>query len=435
MSLSPDCPGRRSGTDLGEHLSLLRRRWLLLLGCLLAGGTVGLALQRVTPPSYTATTQVLVTPVGTAEQGNQVTNRQRESLNLDTEAQIARSTVVAAEAARTAGLATATDLEPAEVSVPPNSAVLQIAVTAADPADAAIRSHAYAQAYLDNRAAAAQASLDAQQKLMLAKLKQVNTALATVVAELGVLPKGTTEQILATHRQGVLNRQAYNLTMKYDALRTLAVTPGSIISPAVPPQAPSSPSLPLHLGSGLMIGLLLGAVVAILRDRFDTRLRTIADVERLTGLPVLADLSHPRPGAQHELASAVVAACPGKRLLVRAVPPDLGSAPVAVSLTYSTPLTVLNGTDVGDLAKADAALLLIGLGETTADQVTATVRWLDRHDVPIVGAVTTADLTPAPLLAPNRDTPLGKLVAGGEPEFPAESTHVRVLPPPPGQPA
>jgi capsular polysaccharide biosynthesis protein len=417
MSLSPARPAHRSGTDLGEHLSLLRRRWLLLLGCVLAGGTTGLALLRIVPPAYTATTQVLVTPVGTTEQVNQVTTRQREPLNLDTEAQIALSSVVAAKAAQAVN---ATALEPAEVAVPPNSSVLSISYSAADPATAAAGSRAYAEAYLAHRTESTQAAILAQQKLLLAKLKHVNTSLSAVIKQLGGLTRGTAAHTLATHRQGVLNRQANSLTLKYDALRTLAVTPGSVISPAIAPSVPSSPGLPLCLGSGLMAGLLLGA----------------ADVERLTGLPALADLSHPRdPGALHDLTSAVLAACPGKRLLVRAVPAELGSSRVAAPLTTSAPLSVLSGADVSDLARADAALLLIGLGQATSVQVAATVRHLSRHNVPIIGAVTTTDLTPAP--SSPQHTPLGKLVAGGEPEHPvsAGTTPLHALHQPPGKQA
>ncbi|MFI7452646.1 Wzz/FepE/Etk N-terminal domain-containing protein [Nonomuraea sp. NPDC049714] len=433
MSLSPDRPAHRSGTDLGEHLSLLRRRWLLLLGCVLAGGTTGLALLRIVPPAYTATTQVLVTPVGTTEQVNQVTTRQREPLNLDTEAQIALSSVVAAKAAQAVR---ATALEPAQVTVPPNSSVLSISYSAADPAAAAAGSRAYAEAYLAHRTESAQAAILAQQKLLLAKLKHVNTSLSAVIKQLGGLTRGTAAHTLATHRQGVLNRQANSLTLKYDALRTLAVTPGSVISPAVAPPAPSSPTLPLYLGSGLMAGLLLGAAAAALRDRLDTRLRSGADVERLTGLPALADLSHPRdPAALHDLASAVLAACPGKRLLVRSVPAELGSSRVTAPLATSAPLSVLSGADVSDLARADAALLLIGLGRATSVQVAATVRHLSRHNVPIIGAVITTDLTPAPY-APQH-TSLGKLVASGEPEPPAsaETTPLHALQQPPGKQA
>lgn len=406
MSLPLDAQDRRSGTDLAEHLSLLRRRKLLFLACLGCCAAASLGLWKLTPPAYTATTEVLVSPVGVQEQNNQVTSRQRESLNLDTEAQIARSAVVARKAAESLRIAT---MEPAVVSVPPNSSVLWISVTAADPEVAAAQSRAYAQAYLANRTETAQAALTAQQKALLAKLKQVNSGLGTVAEELTNLARGTAEHTIATHRQSVLNRQVYSLTMKYDALKTVAVTPGSVISDATAPAAPSSPSLPLHLGTGLMLGLLAGSGAAYTRDRLDTRLRTASDVERLTGLPVLADLSGTLDQAtSHDLASAVVAACPGKRLLVRAVPAGLGAAPVAGPLAASAPLSVLNGSDVGDLARADAALLLIGLRAARATDVAAAVAHLRRHDVPIIGAVTiTGQVTAAPAEPPSA---LGKLV-------------------------
>src|SRR5690606_9060354 len=137
-------------------------------------------------------------------------------------------------------------------------------------------------------------------------------------------------------------------------------TPGTIISRPMPPDAPSSPSLPLYLGTGLMLGLLAGVAAAYVRDRLDTRLRTPADVERLTGLTVLGDLSGPRaPGSLHDLASALVAACPGKRLLVVSLPADLCSSSPSEPLAVSAPLVVLDGSDVRDLSRADAAVLLV----------------------------------------------------------------------------
>ncbi|NJP89681.1 hypothetical protein HCN51_09520 [Nonomuraea sp. FMUSA5-5] len=418
-----------SGTDLDEHLSLLRRRWLLLVGCVVFGGTAGLALMRLTPPAYTATAQVLVMPVGPQDQPNQVTSRQREALNLDTEAQIAQSSVVAARAATALGV---TAIEPAEVTVPPNSAVLWISVTAAQPATAAAQAAAYAEAYLTNRRQSALTAMAEQQQAVLGKLKQVNAGIDQVIKQLARLPRNSAEHAIAAQRQGVLNRQAASLALKYDALRTVAVTPGTVISQATPPSAPSSPSLPLHLGTGLMAGLLTGSAAAYARDRLDRRLRTPADVERLTGLPVLSDLSSPREhGVLHELACAVVSACPGKRLLVRALPADLYASSLAEPLAVSAPLVVLDGSDVRDLSRADAAVLLIGLGLVTAHDVEATRRQLARHDVPIIGVVTATDAVPSfvPLLEPRTHTPLGKLVATGElePGGAAETTPMQAL--------
>ncbi|MFI6926511.1 Wzz/FepE/Etk N-terminal domain-containing protein [Nonomuraea spiralis] len=414
MSPSPDLQARRPGADLDEHLSLLRRRWLLLVGCVVVGGTAGLALLRATPPAYTAVTQVLVTPVDGQDQSNQVSNRQREPLNLDTEAQIAQSAVVSARVAQALRIPAP---QPVEVSVPPNSAVLWISVTAPEPVTAAAQSRAYADAYLANRRESARAATAERQQAVAAKLKQVQAALDAAVKEAGRLIKGSAEHTIATQRQSMLNRQAASLTLKYDALRTIAVTPGSVISEALPPARPSSPSLPLFLGTGLMAGLLLGAAAAYARDRLDTRLRTAADVERLTGLPVLTDLSASREhGVLHELACAVVASCPGKRLLVRSLPADLYASSLAEPLAVSAPLSVLDGSDVRDLARADAALLLVGLGRVASTEVVAAVRQLDRHGVPVVGVVTATDAVPefVPLLDPRTHTPLGKLVATGE---------------------
>ncbi|MEV4566886.1 Wzz/FepE/Etk N-terminal domain-containing protein [Nonomuraea sp. NPDC049419] len=403
-----------SGTDLDAHLSLLRRRWLTLVGCVVVGGTAALALLRLVPAAYTATTQVLVHPLGIGEPANQVTGRQREALNLDTEAQVAQSSVVAARAARTLGVDA---VEPVEVAVPPNSSVLLLSVTAADPDGAAARSAAYAEAYLANRRESALTAMAKQQEAVLSKLKHVNAGIDRVIKQVAALPKGSPEHAIAVQRQGVLNRQAAGLAVRYDALRTVAVTPGSIISRPVPPAAPSSPSLPLFLGTGLMLGLLAGSAAAYARDRLDTRLRTPADVERLTGLPVLGDLSGPREhGVLHDLASALVATCPGKRLLVRSLPADLYASSLAEPLAVSAPLVVLDGSDVRDLSRADAAVLLVGLGQVTSDDVAAATRRLARHEVPVIGVVTATDAVPSfvPLLEPHPPASLGKLVATGE---------------------
>ncbi|MGP3931405.1 Wzz/FepE/Etk N-terminal domain-containing protein [Nonomuraea sp. KM88] len=427
MSLPPDPQVPRTGAQLGEHLAPLRRRWAVLVGCVVAGGAAGLALLWLTPASYTATTQVLVMPVGTQEPGNQVTNRQREALNLDTEAQVAQSTVVATRAAMALRGA---ELEEVEVSVPPNSAVLWIAVTAAEPAAAAAQSHAYAEAYLAHRRHNALTAMAEQQRTVLAKLKHVNSAIELTIKRLHTLPRGSAEHAIAAQRQNVLNRQAANLALKYDELRTVAVTPGAIISKAEPPTEPSGPVLPLHLGTGLMAGLLAGTAAAHARDRLDTRLRTAADIERLTGLPVLADLS--RPGEHelpHDLAGAVVAACPGNRLLVKALPAHLYVSSPAEPLAVGAPLTVLDGSDVRDLSRADAALLLVGLRRVTSTEVAATVRRLARHDVPVIGAVAATDAVPSfvPYIEARPHTSLGKLVATGELQVsvPAEGTRMQ----------
>ncbi|MCG5216870.1 Wzz/FepE/Etk N-terminal domain-containing protein [Streptosporangium soli] len=440
MSLSPETPDHRSGTDLAEYTSLLRRRWLIFVFCLAIGFTAGAAVLRLTPPAYTATAQVLVSPTGVQDQTNQVTGRQRESLNLDTEAQIAQSAVVATKAAATLHSSMPVTVD---VTVPPNSAVLSVSATAATPKAAAAHARAYAQAYLQHRTEAAEHALNAQLKALSAKLKQVNSGLGAIAAELPALTKGSAERTIALQRQNVLSRQVYSLTVKYDALKTIAVTPGSLISDAVPPRSPSSPSLPLHLGSGLMLGLLAGAAAAFARDRLDTRLRTSADVERLTRLPVIAELGVDstgalvEPGARrrgaragvprgslHELASVLLAAHFGGHLLIRPVGTPRGLQELATVLSPAVaPTRILIGDDLHDLARADGALLAI-FPPATSREVAAARRGLARNGTRVIGAVVlrparrargaarpVLEIPSRPFPANGVDTPLGRLVA------------------------
>ena len=356
---APFVPGPATGREFAEFGSMLLRRRAVLVVLLLTGVCCGAVALTLTPPSYTATAEVLVAPTGVQDQTNQTTQRQREPLNLDTEARVARSSVVATRAARALK---ANDPEPlrerVSVTVPPNSAVLAVAYTAGDPVSAAAGAEAFARAYLANREAAAKSALAAQLKILADKLREVDSSLSSTVAAFARTAPDSTARTIATQKQNILSRQVYNLTMKYDGLKTVAVTAGTVISAARPPTSPAQPSPPLYLGSGLFLGLLAGVGAAMARDRLDTRLRTAADVERLTGLPVLCEGENARE--LRELAKAVARHLrDGGELLVRGVSPKLDPEPIAddlrVALTGLAPIWVR--TDHG--ARADAALLVV----------------------------------------------------------------------------
>ncbi|WP_225997307.1 polysaccharide biosynthesis tyrosine autokinase [Myceligenerans pegani] len=61
----------------------------------------------------------------------------------------------------------------------------------------------------------------------------------------------------------------------------------STIREATVPEAPVSPRSALNVALGLLAGLVLGVGVAVLRDLLDTRVRTPADVEAITGASVI----------------------------------------------------------------------------------------------------------------------------------------------------
>ena len=59
------------------------------------------------------------------------------------------------------------------------------------------------------------------------------------------------------------------------------------VSPAVAPQTPVSPNIPLYLTLGGLIGLAMAIAVAVMRDVFDTRIRGINDLQAITKDPII----------------------------------------------------------------------------------------------------------------------------------------------------
>ncbi|WP_202638036.1 Wzz/FepE/Etk N-terminal domain-containing protein [Bailinhaonella thermotolerans] len=322
--------------------ALLRRRWPTVLALVLLGTGVAGAGLLALPPAYTAAAQVLVLSTGVQENNNLVTARQREPLNLDTEAQVAGSAVVASRAAELLRArrheVSPTDLrESLAVSVPPNSAILLIEHTARRPGLAAAGAQAVAEAYLANRAHIARASVDAQIRALRQSIAEAGARLGRVTVALPRAKRGTARHVRLAQQRRLLTRQADALGAKLDGLTAVSITPGHVISPARPPVRPSFPNPPLFIGSGLILGLLAGLGLAALRDRGDTRVRSARDVERLLGVPVLLAIERGRPLSAapfQELARALTDRMdPGDQVvLVTTAAPGHGGGVVAASL-------------------------------------------------------------------------------------------------------
>jgi succinoglycan biosynthesis transport protein ExoP len=64
----------------------------------------------------------------------------------------------------------------------------------------------------------------------------------------------------------------------------------SVIEPAVPPETPVPSKRPITIALGLLVSLGAAVGMGFLRDRLDPTVKSAAEVERVTGLPVLAEL-------------------------------------------------------------------------------------------------------------------------------------------------
>lgn len=127
----------------------------------------------------------------------------------------------------------------------------------------------------------------------LAVLDRAAATLGLTAEDLGgglsvTVPVDTHVLRIASTRAAPLDaqRRAQAVADAYVAYRSAQTA--RIITPALAPRTPASPNHAVDLSVALLVGLSLAVGVALLRHRFDDRLRGAADLERYAGVPVLA---------------------------------------------------------------------------------------------------------------------------------------------------
>ena len=251
--------------EAADYTGVLRRRWWIVLLCTIIGLVAAFGYVTVAPKAYTATASVNVVPTA-SDQSNVVAGSRTAgaTVNLDTEAQVVSSTTVSAIAGKMmhSPLTAWALAQQVNVTVPPNSSILDISCKASTPEGAAACANAFAKAYLQNRSQSAANYINQQLVLLQKKITGLNQAKTALITKLKSLPansptKAADQALLKTDQS-----QIAKLTQKYAATSALAAQTngGSIISPATPPGKPSSPKKLLILPSGLIAGLLIGLV-------------------------------------------------------------------------------------------------------------------------------------------------------------------------------
>ncbi|MFE9247273.1 chain length determinant family protein [Nocardiopsis sp. NPDC006938] len=284
-----DVPGP-SGPELKEYTALLRRRWRLVGAGVLGGLVLATAGLFAVPSTYTSVAAVQVHPTGMAEFTGERSGRLTGDVNLDSEAQVAVSDQVTLGMAEAlAGDPSPADLrERIDVTVPSNSNVLELHYTARSPEAARDGADALAAAYLEHRGEQARALVNGR----LDALRTEQEALYERLSELSSGGAGTA-QVSADAQADALRQEISDLGNGISPLSALleTVSPGQVITPANLPESPSSPVPLLWLVAGGALGLLVGLLAALVRDRLDPRVRDTEDTARIGTVPVLLDLS------------------------------------------------------------------------------------------------------------------------------------------------
>jgi capsular polysaccharide biosynthesis protein len=275
------------GLSVSEYGSRIVRRWYLVLLGVLLGLVASMLFAKANGPQYSSTSLVLVTPTDALAEASG--SGRAGNINLDTEAQIVRSVGVATAAATLmrSDATTASLLKSVGVSVPPNSQVLSITFTGDTAKLAQGGSHAFAQAYLDQRAGEVEEQVKSQTATLSGQVSDLSAQLRKVTGQIASLPSNSTDRAYAEAQKTILSSQIMALNARLAPLREATPTPGRIITDAPLPTSPSSPSQLVVLIGGLMLGLLLGLAAAALAGWSDRRVRKPVDVTSRTNLDLL----------------------------------------------------------------------------------------------------------------------------------------------------
>jgi Mrp family chromosome partitioning ATPase/capsular polysaccharide biosynthesis protein len=370
--------------QVADYGAMLRRRWWVLALGALVGLLLAVEMLMLSSKTYLATAGVLVLPTG-VDNGSVAGGRTGGEINLDTEAQLLTSVDVAT---RAKALLKVPD-EPRDlaanvsVAVPPNTSVLNISYSAPTPEDAQRSAQAFAQAYLDSRAAVATAKLKTEAEALQGQIAAARKNLQEVTGKKAALPETSPDRADADAQEKVLINRITELSgdlSPIEAALVAKVQPGRVINSPKLPAAPTDPNPKIYLPSGLLLGLLIGLGFATLLQRVDKRVHNEADLRRTSGLPVLTAVpinrlssiaagisSHSSPAGQafRRLRNLLVSKYPGSGQIVlvagvaKGVSGSLVAANLASTLARAGSDTILVCADL----RSRSTLPLVGLDD------------------------------------------------------------------------
>ena len=277
---------------LGDYVRLVQRRWWAVLLGLLVGLSGAYAYVSTRTLEYTSTASVQVLVIEATDGGAVANGRTNGVLNLDTEAQLVRSTLVqqrAKELLRTS--IPAEELgKNVSVTVPANTSVLDVHFRTDNPEGAAQGAHAFAEAYLGIRTETAKADIASQIKVLNAQIAGLTAQQKELSSSLPALPDNSPERAAASARLTTVTDNLSTFYQRLVPLQSSTVNAGRIITDSQVPPRSSGPLGILAWASGILLGLLIGLMLAFAIERGDKRVRRAVDLERELDVPVLVEV-------------------------------------------------------------------------------------------------------------------------------------------------
>lgn len=228
LFFSPELLRRREHAgelmELKDYLRVVRRRWVSIVATTLMGLAVAASLTLMQTPQFQAKSQLFVSVKGTGSAADVTQGNAFAEKRVTSYVSLATSPRVLQAAAQELNLSGEKALAGKVTAASPAQTVL-IDITAVDP----------------NPEAAA----------------------------------------------NIANSVATELISAVNQVEDVNIVHLSVFERAMPASAPSSPKVPTSLALGLLLGLLVGAAYAFIRELLDNKVRGIDDVERTVGAGIL----------------------------------------------------------------------------------------------------------------------------------------------------
>lgn len=275
-------PDPRRTVTLTELIRIPAYRWRLIAAAAGAGliGAVGYLL--LVPPTVSAAAVVAVRPVVT--DAFTYPGAADRSVNMNVESGIATSTEVVRKLAEANGDDPVRVREALTVEVPTGGQILRFIYRARTAEETVATVNLAARTYLEVR----QARYEEQRSAM---LKSYDDSIAKVTARQAAVQRrarstdGGANAALA--ELTAINGQLVELNSARTEIAAIDVTPGWVTQTAEPALADADASPLLHLLAATLGGVLLGLVLTYLAESVDRRVRSAADAQEATLLPLL----------------------------------------------------------------------------------------------------------------------------------------------------
>lgn len=283
--------GRAQDIGLTYYLTVLRRRWKVIVASTLIGTAAGFGATFALDQSYTATTAVNLNVITTDPFS--VARSASGLLDGRTEAQIAMSHAVISEAVRQLDAdRTVTEVREAMEVVPVGDAtVIEVSYTTSSAEAAKDGADALAAAYLSFREDRAEDRLSNMMTRIGERLAILREGLAEANTRVAAAEPESGDAHQAASDRESITMELNSLITERSRLESIDTEGGSVLTPARENQVEVSPSRRLLTASGLMGGFLAGIVLAFVAQALGRRLLSTGDIERAAQADVLAELT------------------------------------------------------------------------------------------------------------------------------------------------